>query len=136
MLLGNVAHAAEIVKKEKAGGKDVSQLAKEIDDKFDVQEQLLIQAFQDARNKLKEDRLALKKSFEGQADNVSLITYLEQQISKLELKDGKLKDIKDEIKKSLRGEKQKIEEELNVEDRNIDEQDKVKEDKKEEVEET
>jgi len=135
LLLGNVAYAAEIIKKEKAGGKDVTILAKEIDDGFDTQEQLLVQAFQDARRKLKEDRLSLKKTLAEQSGNTSLVVALQQQISDLELKDGNLKDTKDEIKESLRDEREKIEEELDSKDREIDKQEKIEEDKQEKAQE-
>ncbi len=135
LLLGNVAHAAEIVKKEKASGKDVAKLAKQLDDEFDVQEKLLVQSFQDARKKLKNDRLALKKTLAEQAGDTSLAVSLENQINDLESQDNQLKDRKEKIKKSLRSEKKKIEDELDSEDKKTDEQDKLKEDKQEGIEE-
>lgn len=135
LLLGNVAYAAEIVKEEKASGKNISRFAKEIDDAFDAQEKLLVQTFQDARKKLKEDRLALKKSLSDQTGDAVFTASLEQQLNEIEIQDEKLKDAKDEIKESLRGEKEKIEEELDDEDREADEQEKLDEGEQEEVEE-
>lgn len=135
LLQANVAYAAEIVSEEKTSGKDVSVLAKTLDDKFDAQEQLLVQTFQDARKKLKEDRLALKKSLAEQAGDVALVASLEQQIKDLELQSDKLKDTKNEIRELLRGEREKIEKELNDEDQEADEKEEIEEDEQDETEE-
>lgn len=135
LLLGNIAYAAEIIKEQKAGGKDVSKLARDIDNKFDAQEKLLVKTFQDARRKLKIDRIALKKTLAEQIGDTSLATSLEQQISELESQDSKLKNTKDEIKKSMSDEREKIEQELDSEDKLKDDQEKIKEKEHQEAEE-
>ncbi|GMQ95116.1 MAG: hypothetical protein BMS9Abin13_226 [Patescibacteria group bacterium] len=126
LLLGNVAYAAEIIQKEKTTGKDVSQLAKEIDDAFDEQEKLLIQTFQDARRKLKEDRLALKRDLTG-VDDLSIetqIRLLEDEVDDLEGMQDNLKDLFDD-------EQEKIENELNDEDKEADELEEEEDERKE-----
>lgn len=135
LLVANVAHAAEIIKEEKASGKDITKLAKDIDNQFDEQEKLLTKSFQDARKKLKEDRLALIQSLVDQAGDATLVASLKQQIEDLKDQDKELKDEKNSIKKSLHEEKKKIEDELDDEDKNIDEQEQIKEDEQEEADE-
>ena len=53
LLQANVAYAAEIVSEEKTSGKDVSALAKTLNDEFDARDKLLEQTFKDAKAQLK-----------------------------------------------------------------------------------
>ncbi len=124
LLLGNVAYAAEIIQKEKTTGKDVSKLAKEIDDAFDEREKLLVQTFQDARKKLKENRLALKRDLTG-VDNIDL----ETQIQLLDDEADNLKNVQDDLKDLFNDEQKNIEEELNDVDKEIDKKEEIKEEK-------
>lgn len=131
LLLANVAHAAEIVDQEKASGKDVSALAKDIGDQFDAREKLLTQTFLDARAKLiaqhKEIKEKLLKDAQAAGDTAK-IAELTQQLNDIENQANDLKDKKDEIKASFRDEKKKIEENMNKEDRQQDEKDRNNED--------
>ena len=130
LLLGNVAYAAEIIKEEKTIGKDVSTLAKEIDDAFDEQEKLLTQIFQEARKKLKENRLALKQDLTGVDD-----LDIETQIQLLEDEADGLRDIQDDLENLFDDEQEKIEEELDDEDKERDELEE-KEDERKDAEES
>ncbi|MCR4306790.1 MAG: DUF5667 domain-containing protein [Candidatus Yonathbacteria bacterium] len=137
LLVGNVARAAEIVQEVKSAGKEVSALAKGLDDEFDRQEQLLIQTFQDAQKKLKEDRLAAVRQLIEEAQKLGdaeQVSGLKAQAEELVQSIAALKDVRNEIKESFRSEKRKIEGELDDEDQEEDEQDELNDDKNEELE--
>lgn len=137
LLLGNVAHAAEIVQEVKSSGKEVSALAKELDDEFDRQEQLLVKTFQDAQRKLKEDHLANVQKLIEEAQKLGdteQVTGLKAQAQELVLSIAALKGVRKEIKESFRSEKRRIEEELNDEDQEEDRQDELSNDEDEELE--
>ncbi|MBL4644819.1 MAG: hypothetical protein JKX80_03050, partial [Candidatus Pacebacteria bacterium] len=93
-------------------------------DAFDEQEKLLIQTFQDARKKLKEARLALKKDITGVSD-----ISVEEQIQLLDEEQNNLKVIQDEFGGLFSDEQKNIEEELDDVDKKVDETDQIKEDK-------
>lgn len=131
LLLGNVAYAAELVNQEKASGKDVTQLAKDIDEQFDARDKLLAQTFLDARAKLAAEHKNIKEKLLKDAQvagDTAKVTELTQQLNDIENQANNLKDKKDEIKKSLRDEKKKIEENMNQEDQQQDEKDQNDED--------
>ncbi len=135
LLIANVASAAEIVSKEKASGKDVTALAKDIDDQFGAREKLLAQTFLDAREKLiaehKEIKEKLLKDAVAAGDTVK-IAALTEQLDNIQNKAADLKDKKDEIKNSFRDEQKKIEQEMDQEDRQKKEQEQDQEDEREE----
>jgi len=137
LLIGNVAHAAAIIQEVKSSGKDVAKLAKELDDKFDTQEQLLVQTFQDARKKLNEGRLLAVQNLIEQAKqlgNLEEVKGLKEQAQELVSENKALKEKKDEIKELFRVEKKKIEEELDDEDQREDEEEEELDDEDEDLE--
>ena len=137
LLVGNVAHAAEIVQEVKSSGKEVSVLAKELDDEFDRQEQLLVKTFQDAQKKLKEDRLANVQKLIGEAQklgDIEQVVGLKAQAEELVLDIATLKGVRNDIKESLRSEKKKIEDELDDKDKKEDKQKELRDDKDEKIE--
>ncbi len=137
LLIGNVAHAAEIMQEIKSSGREVSALAKELDDEFDRQEQLLVQTFQDAQKKLKEDRLAIVQTLIEEAQKLGdteQVVGLKAQAEELVLGIAALKGVRDEIKESFRNEKRKIEDELDDEDQEEDKQEELRNDEDEESE--
>ncbi len=131
LLVANVAHAADIIDQEKMSGKNVTQLAKEIDDQFDAREKLLTQTFLDAREKLivqhKEIKDKLLKDARAAGDTAK-VTELTQQLNDIENQANDLKDKKDEIKTSFRTEKKKIEQEMDQKDQQQDEKDQNQQD--------
>ncbi len=137
LLVGNVAHAAEIIQEVKSSGKEVSSLAKELDDEFDKQEQLLVKTFQDAQKKLKEDRLATVQKLIEEAQKLGdaeQVIGLKAQAEGLVLSISALKEVRNEIKESFRIEMKKIEDELDDEDKKDDKQEELQNDKDEELE--
>lgn len=137
LLIENVAHAASIIKEVKSSGKDVSVLAKELDDEFDMQEEILVQTFQDARKKLNEERLLAVQNLIEQAQQLGKLEEvkgLKEQAQKLVSEGEALKEKQEEIKASFREEKKKIEEELDDRDKKEDEEGQELDDEKEDVE--
>lgn len=131
LLLANVAQAAEIIQKEKTTGKDVTKFAKNIDDAFDVQEKLLVQTFQDARKKLKQNRAALKQNLK-KTDSDS--TSLDAQIRGLDKDMNEMKGMQDDLNNLFNNEQKKIEKELNDEDKKGDKVESEKTKKDDEIE--
>lgn len=132
LLLANVAYAAEVVNKEKAAGKDVFQFAKNIDEKFDARDKLLVQTFLDARAKLAADHKKIKENMLAEAQTIGdtkKVAELTQQLSDIEVQVKDLQNKKEDIKVSFRNEKRKIEENLKQKDRQKDEEDQSDEDK-------
>lgn len=131
LLLGNVAYAAEIVNQEKASGKDVARLAKDIDEQFDSRDALLVQTFLNAREKLaaqhKEIKDKLLKDAQAAGDTAK-VAELTQQMNDIQNQADGLIDKKDEIKKAFRDEQQNIEENMNQEDQQQDEKDQNQQD--------
>lgn len=126
LLLANVAYAAEIINQEKSSGKDVTALAKDIDDQFDAREKLLTQTFLDARAKLLAERMSIKNKLlvEAQtAGDAARVAELTQQLSDLQEQINDLGEKKDEIKNSLREQKKDIEENMDIEDQDEDQTD-------------
>jgi hypothetical protein len=137
LLVGNVASAAKIVQEVKSSGKEVSTLAKELDDEFDRQERLLIQTFQEAQKKLQEERLAaIRKLIEAaqQAGDTDGVAGLKAQAQELVLSIAALKSTREAIKESFRSEKKKLEDELDEDDLKEDKQEEVDDDEDEELE--
>ena len=131
LLLANVAQAATIIQDEKTAGKDVTKLAKNIDDAFDAQEKLLTQTFQDARKKLKKDRIALKKDLTGVDSKDSSI---DEQMQLLDKDMGDLKGMQDDLNNLFNNEQKKIEKELNIKDKEMDSVEAEKTDKEDKTE--
>ncbi len=138
LLIANVAQAANIVSQEKASGKDVSILAKSIDDQFDAREKLLTQTFLDARAKLIAERQEIKINLikEAQASgDTARVAELTKQINDMTIQSNDLKNKKDEIKTAFRSEKKKIEREMDKKDQQNDKKDQEQEDQIEQKEE-
>lgn len=138
LFLGNVAYAAELVNQEKASGKDVSQLAKSIDDEFDSREELLTQTFLEAREKLLAQRKEIKDKLLKDAQaagDTAKVAELTQQLNDMQDQADALKEKKDEIKKDLRTEKEKIEQEMDPEDQQKDEVEQNHQDQEEQEQE-
>lgn len=131
LLLGNVAFAADIINKEKASGKNVAQLAKDIDGQFDEQDKLLVQTFLDARGALIAQYKEIKeKSLKDAqaAGDTARVAELTKELSDIEKKANGLQDAKDEIKKSFRDEQKDIEQNLDQEDQQQDQKDHEQQD--------
>ena len=76
LLQANVAYAAEIVNEEKTSGKDVSALAKTLNDEFDARDKLLEQTFKDAKAQLKAQRKEIKINLLAEARRVGDTTQI------------------------------------------------------------
>ena len=124
LLQANVAHAAEIVSEEKTSGKDVSALAKTLNDEFDARNKLLEQAFKDAKARLKTQRKEIKTNLLAEARRVgdtAQIAILEARLKDIDGQIDALGQKKDRLEESLQNEQDKIEDEMDEADREKEE---------------
>lgn len=136
LLLGNVAYAAELINQEKASGKDVASLAKDLDDEFDAREKLLTKTFLAARERLLVQRKEIKDTLLKDAQaagDTQKIAELTKELIAIENQILALKDTTDVIKKDFRIEKEKIEQEMDLEDQKEDTLEQHQEDKEDQA---
>ncbi|PIP51933.1 hypothetical protein COX09_04360 [Candidatus Beckwithbacteria bacterium CG23_combo_of_CG06-09_8_20_14_all_47_9] len=138
LLQANVAYAAEIVSEEKISGKDVSALAKTLNDKFDARDKLLEQTFKDAKAQLKAQRKEIKTNLLAEAHRVgdtAQIAVLETQLNDIDGQIDALGQKKDQLENSLQNEQNKIENEMSENDQKEEELEQKEEQELEEAEE-
>ena len=138
LLQANVAYAAEIVSEEKVSGKDVSALAKTLNDEFDARDKLLEQTFKDAKAQLKVQRKEIKTKLLAEARRVgdtAQIAVLEAQLNDIDGQIDALGKKKDQLEDSLQNEQEKIEDEMSEDDQKEEELEQKEEQEAEEAEE-
>ncbi|MHB8842310.1 MAG: DUF5667 domain-containing protein [Candidatus Aquicultor sp.] len=124
LLQANVAYAAEIVSEEKISGKDVSALAKTLNDEFDARDKLLEQTFKDAKAQLKAQRKEIKTNLLAEARRVgdtAQIAILEAQLNDIDGQIDALGQKKDQLENSLQNEQKNIEKEMSKDDQKKEE---------------
>ena len=124
LLQANVAYAAEIVSEEKTSGKDVSALAKTLNDEFDARDKLLEQTFKDAKEQLKAQRKEIKTNLLAEARRIgdtAQIAILEAQLKDIDGQIDALGQKKDQLENSLQNEQNKIEDEMSDADQKKEE---------------
>ncbi|MEK7182134.1 MAG: DUF5667 domain-containing protein [Patescibacteria group bacterium] len=124
LLQANVAYAAEIVNEEKTSGKDVSALAKTLNDEFDTRDKLLEQTFKDAKAQLKAQRKEIKTNLLAEARRVgdtAQIAILEGQLNDIDQQIDVLGQKKDQLENSLQNEQKNIEKEMSEDDQKKEE---------------
>lgn len=124
LLQANVAHAAEIVNKEKVAGKDVAALAKTLNDEFDARDRLLEQTFKDAKAQLKAQRKEIQTNLLAEArrtGDTAQIAILEKQLNDIDQDIDALGQEKDRLKDSLQNEQKNIEKEMSKDDQKREE---------------
>ncbi|MEK7664197.1 MAG: hypothetical protein AAB340_02035 [Patescibacteria group bacterium] len=109
----HLGEAAEIVIKQKNKGKDVSSLAKELDDDFEEPKFILAESFEAEKEELKTKKDDLKGKLKAaiKAGDSALVETLSQELGRvkaqlelLELKEEELEDDLDEEEKKLENE--------------------------------
>lgn len=139
LLQANVAYAAEIVSEEKTSGKDVSALAKTLNDEFDARDKLLEQTFKDAKAQLKAQRKEIKTNLLAEARRIGdtvQTAVLEAQLKDIDGQIDALGQKKDQLENSLQGEQKNIEKEMSEADQEKEEIEQKEEQEADEVEET
>ncbi len=124
LLQANVAYAAEIVNEEKTTGKDVTALAKTLNDEFDTRDKLLEQTFKDAKAQLKAQRKEIKTTLLAEARRVgdtAQIAVLEAQLNDIDGQIDALGQKKDQLENSLQSEQKNIEKEMSEADQKKEE---------------
>ena len=115
-LKSHLASAATIVTEQKADGKDVSRLAKELDDEFEAPKTALEQTFKDEKRALevKEKELKAKIRDARQAGDTAQVEALTKELddvkSQIELLDAK----KNDQERALEDEGEKIKAEMDI----------------------
>ena len=138
LLQANVAYAAEIVSEEKTSGKDVSALAKTLNDEFDARDKLLEQTFKDAKAQLKAQRKEIKTNLLAEARRIGdtvQTAVLEAQLKDIDGQIDALGQKKDQLENSLQGEQKNIEKEMSEADQEKEEIEQKEEQEADEVEE-
>lgn len=138
LLQANVAYAAEIVSEEKTSGKDVTTLAKTLNDEFDAQDKLLEQTFKDAKAQLQAQRKEIKTNLLVAARRVgdtAQIAALEAQLKDIDGQIDTLGQKKDQLENSLQEEQNNIEKEMSEADQEKEEIEQKEEQEVEEMEE-
>jgi hypothetical protein len=139
LLQANVAYAAEIVNEEKTSGKDVTVLAKTLNDEFDARDKLLEQTFKDAKAQLKAQRKEIKTNLLAEARRVgdtAQIAVLEAQLNDIDGQIDALGQKKDQLENSLQNEQKNIEKEMSEADQEKEEIEQKEEQEAIEAEET
>lgn len=124
LLQANVAYAAEIVNEEKTTSKDVTALAKTLNDEFDARDKLLEQTFKDAKAQLKAQRKEIKTNLLVEARRIgdtAQIAVLEVQLNDIDGQIDALGQKKDQLENSLQSEQKKIEKEMSEVDQEKEE---------------
>lgn len=138
LLQANVAYAAEIVNGEKTSGKDVTTLAKTLNDEFDARDKLLEQTFKDAKAQLKARRKEIKTNLLAEARRIgdtTQIAALEAQLNDIDGQIDALGQKKDQLENSLQNEQKNIEKEMNKADQEKEETEQKEEQEAVEAEE-
>ncbi|MDO8590016.1 MAG: hypothetical protein Q7R69_01975 [bacterium] len=114
----HLARVSDIITKEKTEGKDVSKLAKELDDQFEASRSALDQSFKDQKRVLKIRKEELKDQIQEarQAGNTALVESLTKELLDIDSQKKALELQKDEQKKAMEQEEDKIEKELDKKD--------------------
>lgn len=124
LLQTNVAYAAEIVSEEKTSGKDVTALAKTLNDEFDARDKLLEQTFKDAKAQLKAQRKEIKTNLLAEArrtGDTAQIVVLEAQLKDIDGQIDALGQKKDQLEGNLQNEQKNIEKEMSKDDQKKEE---------------
>lgn len=135
LLQANVAYAAEIINEEKTSGKDVSALAKALNDEFDARDKLLEQTFKDAKAQLKAKRKEIMTNLLVEARRIgdtAQIAVLEAQLKDIDGQIDALEQKKDQLENSLQSEQKNIEKEMSEVDQ---EKEKIEQKEEQEAEE-
>lgn len=138
LLQANVAYAAEIVSEEKTSGKDVTVLAKTLNDEFDARDKLLEQTFKEAKAQLKTQRKEIKTNLLAEARRVGDTTQIAELEAQLKDIDGQIDILgqkKDQLENSLQDEQKNIEKEMDEADQEKEEIEQKEEQEVEEIEE-
>lgn len=113
-LQAHLANAATIVIDQKVEGKDVSQLAKELDDEFDAPKTALEQTFKAEKRTLEAQEKELKRKIidARRAGDVAQVESLVQQLGQIKAQKELLELKEEEAEEALEQEEERLEEEM------------------------
>jgi hypothetical protein len=110
----HLGDAAEIVVKQKGKGKDVSKLAKKLDDDFNETKSALKQSFKEQERALKKQEDGLKRALRvaHRAGNTTEAEAIAQELSQVQAQLELLELREEELEDGLEAEEEKLEEEM------------------------
>lgn len=110
----HLGNAAEIVIKQKGEGKDISKLAKELNDGSDEVEDALQESFKEKERALEAREEALEKELKEArlAGDTAKIEALAQELANIEAQKELLEQKEEELENKLEAEKEKLEREM------------------------
>ena len=113
-LEANIAKAADIVTEQKIEGKDVSILAKELDDQFEAPKTALEEAFEEQERALEAREKELRRQILAarQAGDTAQVENLVQQLGQVKAQKELLELKEEEAEEALEAEEERIEEEM------------------------
>ena len=113
-LQAHLANAAAIVVEQKAEGKDVSGLAKELDDEFESPKSALEQTFKEQERALESQEKELKRKIleARRAGDTAQVESLVQQLGQVKAQKELLELKEEEVEDALEREEERIEEEI------------------------
>ena len=118
-LLAHLASAVTIVNDQKSQGRDVSDLAKELDDKLETPKSVLAQSFKEQKRALeaKEDELKAQLKAAHRAGDTAKEETLAQELGQVKAQKELLELKEEDIENELEDEEEKIEEEMEVQEK-------------------
>lgn len=118
-LQANLASAATIVADEKSKGKDVSALAKELDDKFETPKSALADSFKAEKRarEAKEDELKSQLKAAHRAGDTAKAEVLAQELGQIKAQKELLELKEEDIEDELEAEEEKLEEEIEAQEK-------------------
>lgn len=118
-LQAHLASAANIIADQKAQGKNVSRLAKELDDEFEAPKTVLKQTFKNEKRALevKEDELKAKIKEARQAGDTAQVEVLVKELGDVKAQKELLELKKDEQEEALEKEEERLKEELEAKEK-------------------
>ena len=133
----HIGDAAEIVVKQKGKGKDVSQLAKELNDDFEKPKSTLVDSFKAQKKALeaKEDKLKDQMKAAYRAGDTAKAEALAQELGQVKAQLDLLELKKEELEDDLDEEEEKLEDEMDVHEEAEEDIREAKEEKAEIIEE-
>lgn len=115
-LQAHIATAATIIEEQKASGEDISNLAKELNDKLETPKLVLAQSFKEQERVLeqKEDELKSELKASHQAGDITKEEFLVQELGKIKAQKELLELKEEDIEDELEDEEERLEEGLEL----------------------
>ena len=125
----NVAKAANIVESEKAKGKDVSALAKSIEDELEAKAEALERVFEEKEEALEAQEEDIEKQIKAarRAGDTAQVEALKQQLAGIKAQEELLELEEEQAEEALEAEEERLEEQMDDEEEALEKEEERKE---------